>query len=262
VGILSKGVFMKKMLYFLITLLVPHLDQVYASSLGVWPINPRIDPPASAVMVWVKNNSKTESVTLQARVFLWRQVDNKDQLLAQDELVISPPIIEVKAEAQQIFRIISRQGAIQNTHEEKSYRLLIDEIPSEEKIPNSILRFQMRYSLPLFVGLPKSLENLNINERLTTMASGLSYRVIQEPQPFLEIYNKNMLHARLSNVSIINQEKTAKPFVISDGLLGYVLPNSVRQWPLTNEQFIALNHKSTMLKFEQEHQELAIASEK
>jgi len=252
---------MKKMLYFLIAILVLHLNQACASSLGVWPINPRIDAPASATMVWVKNNSKTEPVTLQARVFLWRQVDNKDQLLPQDELVISPPIVEVKADTQQTFRIINRQGPIQNIHEE-SYRLLIDEIPSEEKIPNSILRFQMRYSLPLFVGLPKNLANLDITERLKTMASGLSYRVIQNPQPFLEVHNKNMIHARLSNVSIIGQENTEKPLVISDGLLGYVLPNSVRKWPLTSEQFIALNQKIVSLKFEQEHQELKIASEK
>ncbi len=53
--------------------------QLYAASLAVWPINPRIDAPESATMVWVKNNSAKEEIVLQARIFSWRQEGNKDQ---------------------------------------------------------------------------------------------------------------------------------------------------------------------------------------
>ncbi len=183
---------------------------VNASNLGVWPINPRIDSPASSTLLWVKNNNKNEPVTLQARVFLWRQKDNDDQLEAQDELVISPPIIEVKPDTQQIFRVMNRKGPVSKVVKEQSYRVLIDEVPKEDSTQVSQLRFQMRYSLPLFVGRPDIYTNKSIVDILNSMASQLSYRIITEPSPAIEIINKSPLHARLSNVSIHNEKLAAK----------------------------------------------------
>lgn len=255
-----KYLFIKKMFWLWVLVSLLKFNLAFASSLGVWPINPRIDAPASSALVWVKNNNKAEPVVLQARVFLWRQQDNSDQLIPQDDVVVSPPIIEVKADAQQIFRVMNRQGVIQNATEEKSYRLLIDEVPKEEKAQDSLLRFQMRYSLPLFVGLPESLAAKSMVDRLNQMASGLRYRIGQTPEPFLEINNNNFLHARLSKVAITNTQLPDKPLVISEGLLGYILPNSTRRWPLTAEQLSAIKRDS-VITFEQEHQELRIAAE-
>lgn len=252
---------MKQVLHLWIILITLHLSCASASSLGVWPINPRIDAPASAAMIWVKNNNKNEAVTLQARVFLWQQVNNQDQLIPQDDLVVSPPIIEVKADNQQIFRVMNRSGVIQNASAEKSYRLLIDEVPKEDKPQDSLLRFQMRYSLPLFVGLPDELASLSLTDRLNKMAAGLSYHIISSPEPFIEIYNSNLQHARLSKVSI-NSSTPDKPVIISAGLLGYILPNSTRRWPLTHEQLNSIDRNNMVVKFEQEHQELTIVSGK
>jgi len=233
-----------------------------ASSLGVWPINPRIDSPASSTLLWVKNNNKSEAVTLQARVFLWKQIDNNDQFDAQDELVISPPIIEVKPDTQQIFRVMNRKGTLPNITAEKSYRILIDEVPKEDTNQTSQLRFQMRYSLPLFVGRPKIFTNKSMPDVLSSMATNLSYRIIQEPTPALEIINNGTLHARLSNVAIHNEVLPEKKILISNGLLGYVLPNSTKRWPLDNTQLFATMPKNLRITFEQEHQELSIAAEK
>lgn len=256
-----KTALIKKIFWLWIWVSVLQFNFAVASSLGVWPINPRIDAPASSALVWVKNNNKTEPVVLQARVFLWRQLDNSDQLIPQDDVVVSPPIIEVKADAQQIFRVMNRQGVVKNATEEKSYRLLIDEVPKEQKAQDSLLRFQMRYSLPLFVGLPAAVATKPVPDRLKQMATGLRYRITEAPEPFLEINNNNFLHARLSKVAIANTQLADKPLLISQGLLGYILPNSTRRWPLTAEQFSAIKNGS-VITFEQEHQELIIVAEK
>jgi len=253
---------MKQVFLLWVLLAALYFDVASASSLGVWPINPRIDAPASAVMIWAKNNNKNESVILQARVFLWRQNDNKDQLIPQDDLVVSPPLIEVKADAQQIFRVMNRQGVIANTAEEKSYRILIDEVPKESKTQESLLRFQMRYSLPLFVGIPDDIAKLSLTDQLKKLSIGLNYRVVKTPEPFIEIYNNNVAHVRLSNVKIGNAQTPDKTVMISAGLLGYILPHTTRRWPLTPEQLNAMDQKEAFIKFEQEHQELSIVAEK
>jgi len=249
---------MKKLMVLWGILSIAYSPTLIASALGVWPINPRIDAPASGTLVWVKNNSKSEAVVLQARVFLWRQADNNDQLIPQDELVVSPPIIEVKALAQQIFRVMNREGVIQNVTQENSYRLLIDEVPKEERPQDSLLRFQMRYSLPLFTGIPQNFANAPIADRLKKMAAGLSYKIILKPEALIEITNRSPAHARLSKLTVHDPQLPEKKVLISEGLLGYVLPNSTRYWPLTAEQLKAITQKNITLTFEQEHLELSI----
>lgn len=235
---------------------------VCATSLGVWPINPRIDAPASATLVWVKNNNKAESVILQARIFAWSQVDAQDKFDAQDDLVVSPPLIEVKPDSQQIFRIMNRRGPIDAVATETAYRLIIDEVPREEGTPESLLRFQMRYSLPLFVGLPEGHAGEPLPLRLRKLEAELHYRIIQQPSPVIEIVNQSPVHARLSHVVVESVEPGNKSLFISQGLLGYVLPYSSRKWPLAKEQLDALMQGNMKVVFEQEHQELTIAAEK
>ncbi|MET0356484.1 MAG: fimbria/pilus periplasmic chaperone, partial [Cellvibrio sp.] len=242
-------------------LLITFIPLATASSLGVWPINPRIDSPASSTLIWVKNNNKNAPIVLQARVFLWKQNNNSDQFEAQDELVISPPIIEVKPDAQQIFRVMNRKGVVNNIISEKSYRILIDEVPKEDSTEGSQLRFQMRYSLPLFVGRPEGHTNKSLPDILKLMATDLRYRIIQDPSPAIEITNKSPFHARVSNLGIYGPHLTEKKIIISKGLLGYILPNSVRRWPLDQEQLTAAIQKEAQIKFEQEHQELSVAAE-
>lgn len=232
---------------------------IQAASLGVWPINPRIDAPASATMVWVRNNSANDDIVLQARVLKWSQHDNAEQYDAQDDLVVSPPLITVKPGTQQIFRVVNRKGVIASVTEEKSFRLIIDEIPVEGKKSQGPLNFQMRYSLPLFVGIPIAYADKNASHRLHAMADGLRYRLITQPQPAIEISNIGSFNARLSKVRINVED--ASPIILSEGLLGYVLVGSTKSWPIDTKHLSAVQQKKITLIFEQDRQELEIAAQ-
>ncbi|HWV15670.1 MAG TPA: fimbria/pilus periplasmic chaperone [Cellvibrio sp.] len=229
--------------------------------MGIWPINPRLDAPASATLIWVKNNSTTDAIVLQARIFSWSQKDNSDSYDAQDELVVSPPMIEVKPGAQQMFRIVNRAGAIQDMPREKSFRVLLDEIPNINAKNGPVLNFQMRYSLPLFVG-KSPLQSKSSSAQLKSIEQGLSYKIVGDANPAIEINNNNPWHVRLSSVKVANADSAAEQFQLSEGLLGYVLPSSVKRWPITREQLAALRKKNAMVIFQQEQQELTIAGEK
>lgn len=241
--------------FFLILVCSP----LNAASLAVWPINPRIDAPASATMVWVKNNNANEEVVLQARILTWSQQQNQDNYNTQDELVVSPPLVTVQPGAQQVFRIVNRKGVIVDGAQELSYRLIIDEIPSAAKLDGTVLSFQMRYSLPLFVGVPRDYEKKSFIERQNAMAGQLRYRLVETPEKAIEIINHGKVNARLSKVKIRQANKTDVT-TISEGLLGYVLVGANRQWPLDQKQWAALNNPDVRIVFESERQELEIAA--
>ncbi len=241
-------------------LLVFIASPLNAASLAVWPINPRIDAPDSATMVWVKNNDVKEEIVLQARVLTWSQQNNQDHYEAQDDLVVSPPLVTVKPGAQQVFRVVHRKGAVTGVPQELSYRLMIDEIPVATKLDGTALSFQMRYSLPLFVGVPSDYEKKNSVERQTTTARYLRYRLIESPAKTIEIINNGKANVRLSKVKIL-QENNAETTLISEGLLGYVLVGANRQWPLDQKQWAALKNPNSRIVFESERQELEIAAQ-
>ena len=58
----------------------------------------------------------------------------------------------------------------------------------------------------------------------------LSWRVTQaEGKPALEVKNRGDVHVRLSQVAL---EQGGQTRTVAQGLLGYVLPNSFRSWPI------------------------------
>lgn len=229
----------------------------YAVNLAIWPIDPRIDSGALSGSIWVKNNDAKNDVVLQARVLRWHQQNNEDINDPQNDIVVSPPTARVKAGDQQLFRLVNRAGAVASVPNELSYRIIVDEIPSEQSLESSGLSFQVRYSLPLFVGLPNEYKQLSGVNRHKVIAQGLGYRLLDGPKKTLEIINTGKLNARLARVKVILP--SGDIVAISDGLLGYVLVGASRQWPLTVDQWKALAHPSSrlMMTYDQRDYEIA-----
>ncbi len=192
-----------------------------AGSLSVWPIDPHLEPPAANAAIWVRNDD-SDAVYLQVRVFRWRQEFAQEILEPQDLVVVSPPMIEVAPQAQQLFRVVHR-GGIPDYPLEQSFRILIDEIPRERSDEAPTLQFQMRYSLPFFI-FPAGYTPTTKRDD-----SRLSYRLIMSDKPELQVLNHGPVHVRLSQVHL--QAKFARA-VVAEGLLGYVLPKSTMSWPL------------------------------
>jgi fimbrial chaperone protein len=207
-----------------LSLLIPLLAMLgartEASALVLWPIDPKIEGDQSATMLWVENQG-SEPVTLQIRSFAWTQAEGKDVHERQNEVVASPPIAKLTAGQRQLIRIIRRAPAMPGG--ERSYRLLIDELPApvgttESTRATANLAMQMRYSIPLFT------------RGATATEPQLSTRVLHESgQRFLEIRNSGTGHARLVNLRI---RRGAHETPVNHGLVGYVLPGAVMRWPL------------------------------
>ena len=194
-----------------------------AGSVVLWPINPTITAEERATALWLENRG-TEPVTLQIRAFGWHQAAGADRYESQDEVVSSPPIAIVAPGKRQLVRIVRRDNAPQNP--ERSYRLLIDELPPPPKSadgqnPSAKLAIQMRYSIPLFT------------YRASPSSPRLDLRfVVVEGKRFVEINNNGDTHARLVDLRLVHG---SKKFDVTAGLVGYVLPGSVMRWPLPSD---------------------------
>lgn len=212
-----------------------------SASILVWPVDPVIEHDQQAVALWLENRGSEPSL-LQVRILAWKQVDGEDRYADQDDVVGTPPMIRIEAGKRQMVRL-TRTVSV-GPGEERAFRVLIDEVPThrasadgrapvEGNTPAIGVRFQFRYSIPLFVygeGLwwkPRADRDRN------PTAAGqpeLSWRrVVREGKPELEILNAGPIHARLTGVYVTHGTSST---TLAEGLLGYVLAGSSLRRPV------------------------------
>ncbi|XTZ39977.1 fimbrial biogenesis chaperone [Salmonella enterica] len=200
-----------------------------AATILLWPIDPWLAADANATELWIQNQGETPT-TMQVRIVRWHQQGGIEHYEQQSDVVASPPIVQIAKDSKQLIRLIKQAQIPAGV--EQAYRIIVDEIPQPEDTsdPKIGLKLQMRYSIPLFVyGQGMTTYQQGAHHALVDVKD-LSWRVVRDNgMPALEIRNNGNVHARLSKVSVRQGGQTRQ---IAEGLMGYVLPHSVRSWPL------------------------------
>ncbi|WP_236849244.1 molecular chaperone [Chania multitudinisentens] len=216
------------------SLLLVVAGTVQASKVLIWPIDPTITNDQKATTLWIENHG-TEPVLMQVRALGWLQADGNEGYQEQQHVIVSPPLVQVEPGKKQLVRLIKNTEP--PAAQETAYRILVDEIPAPTEQANGAgIQFQMRYSIPLFVyghGLnhsPNAAGNDQAQKAGSFNQPHLSWQLVQQQgKNLLQVTNHGKIHARLSDVRI---QQGAKETKITDGLLGYVLANSTRRWPI------------------------------
>lgn len=196
-----------------------------AATILLWPIDPWLSADTKATELWIQNQGNS-ATTMQVRIMRWKQENGFERYSAQQDVVASPPIVTIGKDGKQLIRLIKQNDVPMGV--EQAYRIIVDEIPQpgDKSRPEIGLKIQMRYSIPLFVygqGIPTIKEGAH---HALAEPQNLSWKIVQEEgKPALQVRNQGDVHVRLSQV-VLDQR------TIADGLLGYVLPNSARSWPL------------------------------
>lgn len=192
-----------------------------AASLQMYPVTVNFCKGASVAAVYVKNTG-TESIGAQIRIYHWQQQGHKDVMTPSSELIVSPPITSIPAGKEQLVRVIS-QAPTGTGGPEKSYRLILDELPQNSGAHSSEqVHFLLRYSVPVFFSCPGQKTDLSA-VHASIDSTGRGHRLV--------IRNSGTQHLKLSRVSI---ESDGKSYLVSKGLFGYVLPGSEMIWDLPN----------------------------
>ncbi|WWO96440.1 MAG: fimbria/pilus periplasmic chaperone [Candidatus Dasytiphilus stammeri] len=217
--------------WIVVSLIIGTIPVVPAASLNIWPIDPIIECNDNTTLLWLENVDKND-IVLQIRIFSWQQKQNQSFLEKQNDIRVSPPIVLIASGQKQLLRLVKIIAP--SKYEEKAYRIVIDEIPRVNNYQdngekqNIELKFKMRYSIPLFVygsNIKSPSDILHpLNNNLVLSTPKLHYFILNEKNKnYLHIRNEGIVHAKLSEVYL---EDNKNKYLVSDGLLGYVLPGN------------------------------------
>jgi fimbrial chaperone protein len=197
-----------------------------AASLQISPVMITLRAGQGATGLNMQNMGETP-VYGQVRVYLWQQKDGDDVLTPTQDVVASPPIIQIGPKNTQVIRLVRRSEQLPAS--ELYYRILIDEIPRDDNTPASGVDIRLRYSIPMFV--------LPADER---GAPALAWSVYKKDGGWmLQVRNTGTQRAQIGALEFSNA--AGKQFVIATGLFGYVLGGNWREWRLPTAADADLN---------------------
>jgi fimbrial chaperone protein len=195
--------------------------------LSAWPLAaPATTLQISPVMVDLQADENASGITLrnpgdsplygQVRVFRWEQVNGEDELTPTQDLIASPPLIQIAAQTDQLVRLV--RAAPSPVATEQSFRILIDELPQPGAAPTNGVTIRLRYSVPVFVEPPGAAGQPVLSWHLARTSEGWVMRVA----------NTGTSRARIAAVQLVNG--AGKVYVVNSGLLGYALVGRAGQW--------------------------------
>ncbi len=193
-----------------------------AASLQISPVSVRFAAEQQASSIALQNMGEAP-IYGQVRIYQWDQKDGEDVLTPARDVIVSPPIVQIAANATQAIRLVLAPGARRGA--EGTYRVLIDELGREDGGAPQGVDIRLRYSVPVFL-MPAQPQGA-----AAPRDDALEWTVYRKDGSWmLKVRNDGAIHAQLGAVDFSN--RAGKRFDISKGLFGYVLPGRERSWKL------------------------------
>ena len=189
-----------------------------AAAFSVSPVRLHFTPRDRAVALTVVNEGD-HAIRLEPEVMLWRQESSgADVLEASDDLIVSPPTIQLLPGAKQVVRVahVSERDPVM----ERTYRLLVREVPPklEPRADQVQLPIALVMSLPVFVTPLGARRQLDCD--------------LVEPTALLvSCENIGTAYAQFRDIELMHQGRRVARFEGSP----YLLPGARRSWSLISE---------------------------
>ena len=189
--------------------------QANATSLEITPVAVHLVPGNNATTIEVMNRGEV-AAAIQLRAYAWTQTGDEDVLTPTRDIILSPPIFTLGKGATQTIRLLLRRGAAGPG--ERTYRLLIDEVPPVNAKNQNIV-VAMRVSLPVIVASEPSHAG-SLQWRAKRVAGG---RIM------LSATNKGTAFDRVHAIAVTLADGS-RPAVATSGTNSYILAGAQRQW--------------------------------
>jgi fimbrial chaperone protein len=189
-----------------------------AGTFSISPIRVELSAQQRTEALTVRNESSDREVVVQAQAFAWSQADGQDSLTPTRDVIVTPPVFTLAANAQQIVRVAVRRAA--DPKRELTYRLILQEVPPEAPKNFTGLQVALRLSLPIFIA-PQ-----------TKGAPNLLWASAWQTDGSLQVTAKNQgdVHAQVIDFSV--QAKDSATAVMKNSVVKYVLPGATTTWTL------------------------------
>ena len=124
--------------------------QAAAANFSVTPVRIYMKAQDRAVAVSVVNEGNAP-VVLQADLYAWSQkADGTDDLVLTEDLILSPPIIKLGANAKQVVRLARLKPA--DASRQLTYRMVLREVPEAGPGKDNIqIPIALALSMPVFI---------------------------------------------------------------------------------------------------------------
>lgn len=186
--------------------------------MSVDPIRIELSPEQPTAAINVRNDSD-QPTSIQIQAVAWSQVDGKDVYTPTRELLVSPPIVTIAPKGEQVIRTALRRKA--DVANELTYRIYLQELPSQPQPGFTGLRLALRIGLPVFV-----------KPQQGKAAPKMAWSISLAPDNSLKItlQNEGNAHVQVSDFALYVPGGD-KPITGESGST-YVLAGQVREWLL------------------------------
>jgi fimbrial chaperone protein len=182
-----------------------------AGALEIGPTTVQMIGPERTATIRIKNIGDAET-TVQARTVDWAQPQGQDVYTPSTTLLVSPPLVKLKPGESQVLRLVVEQTPPQA--QEKSYRLILDEIPNPESINGAGVRESVRALVPVFITASTS-SRPKLKWSATRSGDGV----------VLTAANDGAMRERLVDLNL-----KANGAAVGPPMEGYVLSHGSRSW--------------------------------
>lgn len=185
-----------------------------AATFEVAPVLLELQGPQRVASITVTNREERPQ-NIQVRPMAWTQERGHDVLTHTSDLQMSPPMFTIGPGESQLVRVFLRTAAADKP--ERSFRLLIDEIPAPGQ--QSAVHMTLRISIPLFAYGARP------------GRAALEWKLMNDDgAPALAVVNKGSRHAKLANLVITDETGARRD--VPGARSAYVLPGMQRLWRL------------------------------
>jgi fimbrial chaperone protein len=186
-----------------------------------WEIDPvRVDLCATQqTAAIVVGNDSDQPTSIQVQAVSWSQAEGKDIYTPTRELLVSPPIFTIAPKGEQVIRVALRREA--DSTNELTYRINLQEIPSQPKPGFMGVQVALRVSLPVF-----------IKQQEGKVVPNMVWKVSRLPDNMLKVGLKNQgsAHIQVSDFSL--SAPAGDKQIASESGSSYVLAGQSREWLL------------------------------
>lgn len=205
---------------FYVMFFVYTINVVQAASVSVYPTKLIVSKEDPIAVLEVKNTGNS-TTTIQLQALRWQQ--NKQEDLYNDtvDLLVTPLLFTMQPQQTQIVRVAPLN---QSFSKEQAYRLILHEVPSEQKtemqFQKSLLTIMLKISLPLFI-VPSDKPNLDMN---------WTGAWTKDNKLRLSARNTGNRTILVNQFQLINGDRD--PLIPEQKVFNYILPDQLHYWDI------------------------------
>ncbi|HEV3317222.1 MAG TPA: fimbria/pilus periplasmic chaperone [Candidatus Angelobacter sp.] len=193
----------------------------WCGTFTVTPVRIQVSASRPNAILQVANRDD-EPVTLQAHVVAWSFDGQKDVLVDNDEVMLNPPIAVIGAHQTQAIRMGLRR--LNDSAQERSYRLILEEVPRPPKPGFVGIRTIVKISIPIFAS-PKN-----------AIAPKLSWQAVKMSDSRVKLIatNQGSAHIQIKSMDVTGAD--SPDAYLKGAPPTYLLPNQQREWVIDDER--------------------------